>query len=244
MFLRKIPYARPVGVVAACALALGAAGCDGAKSGRLVDYLDELEFDVPLETAAYVTIGRYDIPIAASHDATPISKFMQQVDDRGLVWMRLQFELMAETSPQYEAAVAKAAEEHAGALNDAVLTIVRTSTVEELADPRLSAVHARISEVVQPLLGDGRVRQLVFNDPQSVAERQRREEEEKAKSHGGGHGGHGGGHGDSHGEHGEAEEPGSHAADGHGDEENHEHGEHGDAGHGNDEHRSDDHGHH
>jgi hypothetical protein len=234
MSFGKMLSTRPAAVAAACALAL-AAGCGGAKSGRLVDYLDELEFDVPLETAAYVTLGRFDIPIAASHDTAPLSKFMQQVDERGTVWMRLQFELTAETTPQHENAVAKAAEEHQGALNDAVLTIVRTSTVEELADPRLTAVHARISEAVQPLLGDGRVRQLVFNDPQSVAERQRREEEEKARSHGGGHGAeHGGGHGDEHTGHGQE----GHAEHGHGED------QHGDAGHEHDEHGSEDHGHH
>jgi hypothetical protein len=224
-------------------MALAIGGCDGVKSGRLVDYLDELEFDVPLETAAYVTIGRYDIPIAASHDETLASKFMQQVDERGLVWMRLQFELMAETTPQHEKAVAKAAEEHQGALNDAVLTVVRTSTVEELADPRLSAVHARISEVVQPLLGEGKVRQLVFNDPQSVAERQRREEEEKAKSHGGGHGGHGdshgGGHGEDHADHGgHAEEHADHG------EADLGHDQHSDGAHEHEDHGSDEHGHH
>ena len=232
----KMLCRRPTAIAAACALAL-AAGCDGGKSGRLIDYLDELEFDVPLETAAYVTLGRFDIPIAASHDAAPLSKFMQQIDERGTVWMRLQFELTAETTPQHEKAVAKAAEEHQGALNDAVLTIVRTSTVEELADPRLTAVHARISEAVQPLLGEGRVRQLVFNDPQSVAERQRREEEEKAKSHGG-HGGHGEEHGGDHGD-----EHGSHGGEGRGDHGHDEQG-HGDAGHGHEEHGSEDHGHH
>src|SRR5688572_22254637 len=112
MALRHTLSTGRIWTAAACLGALAAVGCDGVKSGRLVDYLDELEFDVPLETAAYVTVGRFDIPISASHNSPPISKFVQEVDDRGLVWMRLQFELTAETTPQYEKAVAKAIEEH------------------------------------------------------------------------------------------------------------------------------------
>ena len=205
MSLRRNSLTCRMCTVIACGALVAAAGCGSAKSGRLVDYLDELEFDVPLETAAYVSLGRFDIPIATSKASTRTSKFVQQIDDGATVWMRLQFELTAETTPQQEKAVAEAAEKHRGILNDAVLTIVRTSTVDELADPRLAAVHARISELARPLLGEGRVRQLVLYDANSVAERERREKE-KANSHGG----HGGGH---------AEE--KHGSEGHGDDDGH-----------------------
>src|SRR5688500_7111589 len=161
MSLRRYRHTRRFHTLIASGILAVVAGCDGVQSGRLVDYLDELEFDVPLETAAYVSIGRFDIPIAAAKDSTRPSKFVQQIDERGMVWMRLQFELTAETTPQQEQAVAEAAEKYRGSLNDAVLTIVRTSTVDELADPRLAAVHGRISEVARPLLGESRVRQLV-----------------------------------------------------------------------------------
>jgi hypothetical protein len=243
---RRYRHIRRVYAAIASGALIAFAGCDGAQSGRLVDYLDELEFDVPLESATYVSLGRFDIPIATSKESTPASKFVQQFDERGMVWMRLQFELTAETMPQHEKAVLEAAEKHRGTLNDAVLTIVRTSTVDELADPRMAAVHARISEVVRPLLGESRVRQLVFNDPQSVAEREQREEQEKAKAHGG----HGGGHGDSHGgghgdDHSEAhgEDHGSendHDEPGVGHEQNTDHAE---AGPSSTEH-GDEHGHH
>jgi hypothetical protein len=226
---------------------LAAVGCDGIQSTRLVDYLDELEFDVPLDTATYVPLGRFDIPIAASHTPANGSKYVAQVAEQGLVWMRLQFELTAETTPAEEKAVLAAAEERRGALNDLVLTIVRTSSVDELADPRLATVNARISEALRPIFGEGRVRQLVFNDPQTVEARQKKEQ--AAGSHGGEHGdiGHGGGHGD--GEHGgEAHGgQGSHGT-GHGDghaEDNHGHAEHGQAGESHEqEHGGDDQGHH
>jgi hypothetical protein len=144
---------------AAFLAAAAIAGCGASDLPRLVDYLDELEFDVPLETASYVTLGKFDIPIAtpgrpgdASHGAL-----------RRGEWMRLQFELAAETAPPLEQAVAEAAERRRGALNDAVLSVVRTSSAEDLADPRLAALKVRLTDAVWPLLGEDRVRQLVFN---------------------------------------------------------------------------------
>jgi hypothetical protein len=227
-------YSRRLCALLACGALIALAGCGGAKSGRLVDYLDELEFDVPLETAAYVSLGRFDVPIATSKASTRASKFVQQIDEGGLVWMRLQFELTAETTPQQEKAVAAAVEKHRGLLNDAVLTIVRTSTVDELADSRLAAVQARISELARPLLGESRVRQLVLNDPQSVADREKREQAKAASAHGGHAGGHGEAHvrhgeeqGEAHGggqdyeTHGDGQSDAEHPGEGHGDDHGH-----------------------
>ena len=242
--LNRNGWRRAAHALIACAIFV-TAGCEGVESSRLVDYLDELEFDVPLETAAYVSLGRYDIPISASRRSE--SKFVQQIAERGLVWMRLQFELTAETTPENEKAILEAAEKHRGSLNDAVLTVVRTSTVDELADPRLAAINARLSEAARPLLGEGLVRQFVFNDPATA--------EAKAAAHqaqAGHGGGHGGGHDDaSHGDaaHGEK----GHGEAGHGDAEHGEaghgdkpHGEeaHSDKAHGEEAHGKDAHGHH
>jgi hypothetical protein len=209
----------------ACAAVV--AGCADEESARLVDFLDELEFDVPLETAAYVSLGRFDIPISAQGGGNA-SAFVQEIADQGLVWMRLQFELTAETTPAQEKELLEIAEKHRGALSDAVLTVVRTSTVDELADPHLSAINAKLTDIVRPILGEELVRQFVLNDPATVAA------QEKAKqkvSHGDGHGG---GHGEeAHGDEDAAQGEESHGEQGHGDEAL---GEHGDEGHGEDEH--------
>ncbi len=148
-------------------LALGGLALPGCRvvdrSPRLADYLDELEFDVPLESASYVTLGEYDIPIAATRRSEAEAAKGPDAAPAEVVMMRLQFELTAETAPPYEKKVADAAERHRGALNDAVLTTVRTSTVEELSDPRLATVKARLSEITRPMLGEDMVRQLVLN---------------------------------------------------------------------------------
>jgi hypothetical protein len=158
-------------------LALGVLGLPGCRvvdrSPRLADYLDELEFDVPLESASYVTLGKYDIPIAATRRTEAEAARGAEPLPAEAVMMRLQFELTAETAPPYEKKVAEAAERHRGALNDAVLTTVRTSTVEELSDPRLAAVKARLSEITRPMLGEDMVRQLVLNrvDAEQMSEK-------------------------------------------------------------------------
>jgi len=157
---------RPSSGISLGLLALGWLTLPGCRvvdrSPRLADYLDELEFDVPLESASYVSLGKYDIPIAATRRSeAEAARAGEPPGDA--VLMRLQFELTAETAPPYEKKVADAAERHRGALNDAVLTTVRTSTVEELSDSRLAAVKARLSEITRPMLGEDMVRQLVLN---------------------------------------------------------------------------------
>jgi hypothetical protein len=159
---------------------IAAAGCGVDRAPRLADYLDELEFDVPLESAAYVSLGKYDIPIAAARKS--VDEFVPEGGARDPVFMRLQFELSAETSPAFEKAVEESAKRHLGAMNDAVLTTVRTSTVEELADPRLAAVKARLGEIIRPMLGEDIVRQLVFNKLDEHAMELKKSKSEHAES--------------------------------------------------------------
>ncbi len=47
------------------ALAATAAGCGGHDATLLGDYLDELEFDAPLASVAYVPLGKFDVPVPA-----------------------------------------------------------------------------------------------------------------------------------------------------------------------------------
>jgi len=154
------PAIRDLSLIA-LALLLAPVGCSKSEGPKLVDFLEEIEFDVPLETASYVSLGKFDIPIAATQQPTDAAP--DSAPDEAF-WMRLQFELTAETDPDNEAAVAAEAEAHRGAMSDAVISIVRTSSVDELADPRLSAVKARLTDVARPMLGEERVRQLVFNE--------------------------------------------------------------------------------
>jgi hypothetical protein len=148
--------------VAGVVVCLGAlAGCSENELPKLIDYLEEIEFDIPLDTAEYVTLGQFDIPIAAAQ--RPVDGPKQFVFEDG-EWMRLRFSLAAETTPEQAKQVAAAAETHRGALSDALISVIRTSSVDELADPRYFAIRARLTDVARPMLGEGSIRQLVFNE--------------------------------------------------------------------------------
>jgi hypothetical protein len=149
---------RPAKRVALALLLVSAAlttGCGGDDRARLGDYLDDLEFNAPLEATANVSLGTFDVPAATQVKSGRATR---------TIWIRLSFELFAETAPEDESAVAEAAERRRGALNDAFLTIIRTSSTDELTDPRLSALKLRMTEAARPLLGDRKVRQLVLDN--------------------------------------------------------------------------------
>lgn len=143
-------------LVVAGAISVVAVGCASEELPRLVDHLEELEFDVPLESAANIDLGEFDVPVVVTVDSDQAKP--------ETVWMRLKFKLSAETTPDFKAEVTKAYDRHRGAMNDAVVTIIRTSTADELTDSRLAAIKTRMADVARPLLGEERVRQLVLTD--------------------------------------------------------------------------------
>lgn len=153
---RRVCFAATRAAVAA-ALCLGAAGCASEEANTLGAYLDKLEFDAPLASVAYVSLGKFDVPVPTQTKGGGKSKPRS-------IWVRLTFELFAEASPEHESALKTAVKTNRGALNDALLTVVRTSSAEELTDPRLSALKMRMTEASRPLLGERTVRQLVLDD--------------------------------------------------------------------------------
>ncbi|MBX3425765.1 MAG: hypothetical protein KF688_08805 [Pirellulales bacterium] len=141
------------GLVLACLSAVS--GCGGSHETVLGDYLRELEFEAPLESVALVPLGQFRVPIAI------------RVGESALgdppVWMRVQFELFAETSPENESALRDALDRYDGPFRDSVIRICRMTTHEELADPRLSALKSRLMDMARPLLGENRVRGLIVD---------------------------------------------------------------------------------
>jgi hypothetical protein len=152
---RRAPGARTSAFVAAL---LGAAlpGCGGDDAALLGSYLDEIELNAPSESAASIPLGEFNIP-------SPTNVKRQGTDGaEHVVWMRTKFSLFAETLPKNESDVQAEAELHRGAINDAVLSIVRSASTDELTDPRLTALRMRLTETTRPLLGEDKLRQLVL----------------------------------------------------------------------------------
>ena len=116
--------------------------------------LEELEFEAPLESVDYVSLGDFRIPLAIR-----VSDDVREPP----IWVRVKFSLLAEVDPQDRKAVNEALKRYDGPLRDAVIRICRRTTPDELSDPRLSAMKARFADAAKPLLGDRRLRQLIID---------------------------------------------------------------------------------
>ena len=142
MTRRTVPWLAAIGL-------LLAGGCSDSDTPRLADYLDELDFETPVEERAEVPIGDYTIPIALEgNDAAQ--------------WRLFKFKLFAVTSPDHQNAVEAAWERRRGQFQDQVLTICRGISAEELDDQRLATLKSRLVDMARPLLGEKRVHQLLI----------------------------------------------------------------------------------
>jgi flagellar basal body-associated protein FliL len=66
--------------------------------------------------------------------------------------------------PEEKKAVGAACERHRGMLDDAIITICREASKEELDDSRWATLKSRMLDQIRPILGDERIRQLSFAD--------------------------------------------------------------------------------
>ncbi|MCA9235397.1 MAG: hypothetical protein KDA44_07985 [Planctomycetales bacterium] len=143
--------------LARCLLALACAaagGCHSSDEEKLSSYLEELEFEAPLESATCIPVGEFRVPLAIRLSDDPREP---------PTWMRISFLLFAEVNPKDRSAVEDALQRYNGPLRDAVLRVCRRTGPDELSDPRLSAMKARLADAAKPLLGEHRVRQFIID---------------------------------------------------------------------------------
>jgi hypothetical protein len=132
-------------------------GCGGQPDIKLNDYLDELELNAPLKSVKEVEIGHYRISCAARYQDRSGREALP-------LWVRVNFTLLAEGSSQDENAILAACERHRGKLDDAIITVFRRASIDELSDNRWAAIKSKLIDRIRPLLGGDRVRQIFFND--------------------------------------------------------------------------------
>ncbi len=135
--------------IACCA----AGGCR-SKSSFQFDRLDLLP---PEEELKEFPLGQYKIPI-------PI------VDDRGQNKLtrcnRFQFDftLYALVSPEEKSQMEAAWDRHEGQIRDQVMSVCRNASLDELQEPELATLKARLTDVLAAKLGEKPLRQLVINE--------------------------------------------------------------------------------
>jgi hypothetical protein len=148
------------GLLTLLSAALLLPGCGGQEVAKLEDYLEELEFDRPLESVKEIMVNAYRIPCAARHHDAAGREVAP-------MWVQLKFKLYVVVAEEHEQAVQASIERHRGMLDDTVLTICRRSSIDQLLDNRWTALKSRLLDGIRPLLGEERVRQIaiVYSSP-------------------------------------------------------------------------------
>ena len=139
-------------------MAISLSGCGGEVQAKLEDYLEELEFDTPLESVKVIQLGEnYRISIPAHKQA-----YVEGGEEP--IWVQIKFKLFVVTAPEDESALLAASERHQGMISDIIVNICRNMTLEELDDHRRTTLKSRLIDALRPLLGEDRIQQLILND--------------------------------------------------------------------------------
>jgi hypothetical protein len=128
-------------------------GC-GSKSTFKFDQMDLVPAE---EELSEFSLGEYKIPIPIPDDASA-----EKLNRRNRV--QFDFDLYALISPKEESQFKDAWDLHEGVIRDQVINICRSASVDELQEPELATLKARLTDVLAPQLGDKRLRQLLITD--------------------------------------------------------------------------------
>jgi hypothetical protein len=118
--------------------------------------------EASLDSAEELLLGTYDIASALP----ALERRTSEDDDEEVepLWVKVRFELYAIVAPEDRKTVEAACERHRGMLDDAVVTICREASKEELDDSRWATLKSRLIDALRPILGDDRLKQLSFVD--------------------------------------------------------------------------------
>lgn len=138
-------------------------GCGESEKAPFEVYLEELDAEASLEAADELLLGKYDIASALPLPESVLAEYDEDEEAEPL-WVQIRFRLYAIVPPEEKKAVVAACERHRGMLDDAVVTICREASKEELDDSRWATLKSRLLDQIRPILGDERIRQLSFAD--------------------------------------------------------------------------------
>jgi hypothetical protein len=104
-----------------------------------------------------LSLGEYKIPIPIAVDDGAESQVYRNR-------LQLDFQLYALVAPKEETNVADAWKRHEGVIRDKVINICRSASVDELLEPELATLKARLTDELASQLGEKRLRQLLITD--------------------------------------------------------------------------------
>lgn len=128
-------------------------GCS-SKSSFKFDHMDVIPAEEELNE---FPLGEYKIPVPLI-DSPGHSRFGR------CNRLQFDFELFALVSPKEQSQFEDAWNRHEGVIRDRVIDICRRASAEELMEPELSTLKARLSDTLASQLGERRLRQLLINN--------------------------------------------------------------------------------
>ncbi len=102
-------------------------------------------------------LGEYKIPIPIADQRAP-----DQLAHRNR--LQLEFELYALVSPAEKSQVVDAWDRHEGKIRDRVIRVCRQASLDELQEPELSSLKARLIDSLAGPMGEKELRQLLITD--------------------------------------------------------------------------------
>ncbi len=128
-------------------------GCS-SKPAFKFDQMDLLPAE---EELSEFPLGEYQIPIPLA-ERSSTDKLARR--NR----LRFDFDLYALVSPKEKSQFEAAWDRHEGVIRDLVISICRRATIDELREPELATLKARLTDVLAAQLGEKRLRQLLITD--------------------------------------------------------------------------------
>lgn len=123
---------------------------------------DRLDLRPAEEELNEFPLGEYKIPV-------PLADDLRESRFGGCNRLQFDFELYALVSPKEQSQFEDAWERHEGVIRDRVIDICRRATTEELMEPELATLKARLTDALGAELGEKRLRQLLITGVTSQA---------------------------------------------------------------------------
>ncbi|MEX2307640.1 MAG: flagellar basal body-associated FliL family protein [Pirellulales bacterium] len=130
--------------------------CSGCGSRSAFEF-DALDMAPSQEELTEFSLGEYKIPIPIGED-----RGRNKLAYRHRV--QFDFELHALVSPTEMSHVADAWGRHEGKIRDQVIRVCRNATVDELQEPELATLKARLMDALASQIGEKEVQQLLISD--------------------------------------------------------------------------------
>jgi len=145
----SIRRALAAGVVMLCI----AGGCGSHSTFEF----DALDLAPPQEELSEFLLGQYSIPIPVAEQ-----RGSKELEHRNR--FQLGFELYALIRPENKSSIADDWDRHEGKIRDNVIRVCRNASVEDLQDPELSTLKARLMDALAAQMGKNAMRQLLITE--------------------------------------------------------------------------------